>query len=54
MTTFGNKIQVSDPTDTCFLFIDPNRGDVLLQHSETIRSHSKSIIHEKANRISDC
>ena len=21
MTTFGNKIQVSDPTDACFLFL---------------------------------
>ena len=22
MTTFGNKIQVSDPTDACFLFLN--------------------------------
>lgn len=31
MTTFGNKIQVSDPTDACFSFSkwNSNRGDVL-------------------------
>ena len=41
-TTFGNKIQVSDPTDACFLFLNgiPTE-EMYYRHSETIRSLPK-------------